>query len=161
MLGAAAIGLGALALSSLGTIPDLLVWNASQSVREGLYFVEPWAQPVKGDLAAAWASDRARALAAQRLYVPASVPLIKPVAAIEGDRVCALGPQIDINGRRAVTRARTDPSGRRMPWWSGCERLGDGEVLLLAPASGSFDGRYFGASRRNDILGKAVLLWGR
>ena len=39
--------------------------------------------------------------------------------------------------------------------------LGPDEVLLLGAAPRSFDGRYFGVTSRRDILGRAVLLWGR
>lgn len=159
VLGTAALGV--LAFSSFARMPCLFLWNASGSVREGLYFVEPWARPHKGDLAAAFAPARARELAARRHYVPASVPLIKPVAATNGDLVCGLGPVIAINGRRAVTRLRTDPSGRAMTWWSGCETLRAGKVFLLASPPSSFDGRYFGVTSKIDILGRAVLLWDR
>lgn len=161
IFGLGTLALGALALSSLAAIPRLLVWNASPSVREGLYLVQPWALPSKGELAVAWAPPRARELAARRLYVPAGVPLIKPVAASKGDRVCGLGEVITINGRHVVTRAGTDLSGRNMSWWSGCEKLGREKLFLLAPAQASFDGRYFGTSETGDIVGKAVLLWGR
>lgn len=161
ILGLGALALGMLALSSSAAIPRFLAWNASPSVREGLYFVEPWAEPVTGDLALAWAPARARELAEMRRYVPAGVPLIKPVAAAEGDRVCGIDRTISINRRHAVTRLRVDPLGRVMTWWTGCKKLKRGGVLLLARARGSFDGRYFGISDKRDILGRAVLLWGR
>jgi type IV secretory pathway protease TraF len=37
----------------------------------------------------AWPPDVARDLASRRRYLPRNVPLVKPVAAIAGDRVCA------------------------------------------------------------------------
>jgi type IV secretory pathway protease TraF len=155
------VALGMLALSGVAIMPKLLAWNASPSLREGLYLVEPWARPVTGDLALARVPFRASELAAQRRYVPAGVPLIKPVAAGEGDLVCGDGRAIIINGRRAATRFRNDPGGRRMIWWTGCRKLGGGSLLLLAPAPRSFDGRYFGVSGSDEILGRALLLWGR
>lgn len=150
-----------LTLPSVAKMPRLVAWNASPSIREGLYFVDPWARPVTGDLALARMPSQVRELAARRRYVPADVPLIKPVAAGEGDLVCGDGRVITINGRRAATRFRSDPDGRRMIWWTGCRKLGRGSLLLLAPARRSFDGRYFGVSGDDDILGRALLLWGR
>ena len=161
ILGLETVALGMLALSSAAAIPRFLSWNASPSVREGLYLVEPWSRPVTGDLALARVPSEVREFAARRRYVPAGVLLIKPVAAGEGDFVCGDGRAITINGRRAATRFVTDPGGRRMIWWIGCRKLGRGSFLLLAPAQRSFDGRYFGVSGNDDILGRAVLLWGR
>ena len=161
ILSLGAVTLGMLALSGTAIIPKLLAWNASPSLREGLYLVEPWARPATGELALARVPSRARELAARRRYVPADVPLIKPVAAGEGDFVCGNGRAITINGRRAATRFRNDPGGRRMVWWSGCRKLGRGSLLLLAQAQRSFDGRYFGVSGSDEILGRALLLWGR
>lgn len=161
IFGVGTVALGMLSLSSAATIPRLLAWNASPSVREGLYLIEPWARPVPGELALAKVPPQARELAARRRYVPAGVPLIKPVAAGEGDLVCGDDRAITINGRRAATRFRSDPDGRPMVWWSGCRKLGRGSLLLLAPARHSFDGRYFGVSGNDEILGRALLLWGR
>jgi type IV secretory pathway protease TraF len=48
-----------------------------------------------------------------------------------------------------------------MPWWSGCERLGKGDLLLLSPDEGAFDGRYFGVTRAREVVGTARLLWRR
>jgi type IV secretory pathway protease TraF len=60
----------------------------------------------------------------------------------------------------AVTRRATDGARRTLPWWEGCARLGEGDAfLLMARAKASFDGRYFGVTRRRDIVGKAHLLW--
>ena len=150
-----------LAASTYWTAPIILVWNASASAPVGLYRVEP-GQPVRrGDMAIAWAPEPARYLAARRHYLPANVPLVKRVAAVAGDRVCALGSGVSINGRRAAVRQRSDPAGRLMPWWRGCLRLRAHEYLLLMNSSLSFDGRYFGVTPRQELVGRAVLLWAR
>jgi type IV secretory pathway protease TraF len=47
-----------------------------------------------------------------------------------------------------------------MPRWTGCRRLGPGVLFLLCPGrADAFDGRYFGISRRAEIIGTATLLW--
>ena len=48
-----------------------------------------------------------------------------------------------------------------MPRWSGCRELRAGEYFLLMDSPLSFDGRYFGTTRRGDILGRAEPLWTR
>lgn len=142
--------------------PVLLVWNASASAPLGLYRVEHQAAARRGDIVIAWAPGPARALASARRYLPATVPLVKPVAAVEGDRVCALESRILLNGRALATRRRTDPSGRPMPWWEGCRRLGRGELFLLSGnVPEAFDGRYFGIVPASLVIGRARLLWPR
>jgi conjugative transfer signal peptidase TraF len=139
----------------------LLVWNSSPSSPVGLYEVTPPELRV-GDMAIAWLPDAARRLADSRHYLPASVPLVKQVAAVRGERVCAAGATILINGRRAAIRKARDPSGRRLPWWSGCKVLRGGELFLLsANVPAAFDGRYFGITAPGDVIGKARLLWER
>ena len=67
-----------------------------------------------------------------------------------------------IDGAPVVTRRRLDPHGRPMPWWEGCHRLAAGELFLLMDRSPlSFDGRYFGVTAPDQIIGKAHLLWAR
>lgn len=152
---------GPLAASTLWRAPVLLVWNASASAPVGLYHVHD-EQPIgRGDMVVAWTPEPARSLAARRRYLPANVPLVKRVAAVAGDRVCAADSQIAINGRRVAARQPTDRAGRPMPQWSGCQKLRAGEYFLLMNSPLSFDGRYFGLTRRSDVLGRAELLWRR
>ena len=140
----------------------LLVWNASASTPVGLYAVTAGAPLDSGDYVIARLPGALRDLAARRHYLPANVPLVKRVAAVPGDAVCAFGETIWINGRRAALRRRTDGMGRPMPWWTGCVRLrGTTHFLLIAANPASFDGRYFGPTAGADIIGKARLLWRR
>ncbi len=141
--------------------PVLLVWNASASAPIGLYRVQRGRAVRRGDMVVARTPDQARFLAAARHYLPANVPLVKRVAAIPGDRVCAIGKRITINGAAAAQRLERDPRGRLMPWWSGCRNLKPGEIFLLMASPLSFDGRYFGITREPDLLGRAELLWAK
>jgi conjugative transfer signal peptidase TraF len=139
-----------------------LLWNASASAPLGLYLVSPGATPHAGDMVIARIPSVARDLAARRHYIPANVPLVKRVGAGPGDSVCALGKEIFVNGRWLAERRVLDGLGRPMPWWSGCTTLRDGSYfLLMAEVPDSFDGRYFGISRGDEIVGKARLLWHR
>lgn len=138
----------------------LLVWNASSSSPTGLYLVQAPGRVAVDDMVIAWLPEDARRLGAERHYIPLNVPLVKRVAAIAGDEVCAAGEAIFVNGRLEALRRSHDPSGRPMPWWTGCEILRDGELFLLTGGAGTaFDGRYFGITRPDQIIGAARLLW--
>lgn len=156
---AVACGFG-LAVSLIVHPRPLLVWNASPSSPIGLYLVTGIRHIHSGELVIAWPPPEARRLAARRRYLPQNVPLVKAVAATNGDLVCAIGSLIIINGHPALTRRVSDPSGRRLPWWQGCHQLRKGELFLLSSNSPlAFDGRYFGVTRSNEVSGGAQLLW--
>lgn len=152
------VGLLAVSLSSPR---PALIWNASASSPLGLYRVMPAGGLAQGDMVAAWPPSSLRALAARRHYLPANVPLIKRVAAVRGDRVCAVGESIFVNGHPVARRLAEDPSGRPLPWWAGCHELGDGAFLLMPGGPASFDGRYFGITEPGDIVGRARRIWTR
>jgi conjugative transfer signal peptidase TraF len=157
-----AILVAALTATLLWPPRPLLVWNASVSSPPGLYLVASSGNVAAGDMVIAWAPPDARRLGAERHYLPLNVPLVKRVAAGRGDRVCAAGEAIFINGRLETLRRMADGAGRPMPWWTGCETLRNGELFLLTPSvPDSFDGRYFGITRPGEVVGAARLLWGR
>ena len=140
-------------------VPRLLVWNASASAPLGLYAVRPHVPIRRGDMVIAWTPEPARSLAAVRHYLPQNVPVVKRSVAVAGDRVCAAGRTVSINGKVAAIRRNADAAGRPLPSWAGCRRLVDGEHLLLMDHPASFDGRYFGVTQATDILGAARLVW--
>ena len=151
-----------LAASLLWPPAPLLLWNVSSSSTVGLYAVTPARTLQVGDMVVAWPPLPARRLAAARAYLPFDVPLVKRVAAVAGDRICAQGRKVFVNGQLAAVRQALDPSGRPMPWWSGCARLGPGELFMLSSAGPlAFYWRYFGITRAPAILGRARLLLAR
>lgn len=161
---AVAIALGCTCLVATIAAPPLprLVWNASASAPVGLYRVTPGGPLARGDMVIARTPIAVRALAARRHYIPANVPLVKRVAGVPGDRVCAVGTTVTVNGRPLATRRVSDRLGRPLPWWSGCRTLRDGALfMLMADARDSFDGRYFGPTDAADVVGKAAALWVR
>jgi conjugative transfer signal peptidase TraF len=161
--GALAIGLllGGLGLTIALPPRPLLVWNVSASAPIGLYAVGGRTGIHRGDMVIAWVPDRWRRLAATRRYIPLNIPLVKRVAAVPGDTVCATNGHIFVDGSWAAWQRPYDGRGRPMPAWHGCATLGDGAFLLLMDAPVSFDGRYFGPTGGADIIGKATLLWAR
>lgn len=157
----AAFTVTALIASMLWQPRPLLVWNASASAPVGLYLVTSPHDVRVGEMVIAWTPEPARSLAAERRYLPSNVPLVKRVGAGAGDRVCAIGEAIWVNGRHVGARREVDGAGRRMPAWTGCDELAAGEHFLMMESPDSFDGRYFGVTGREDLVGRAVLLWAR
>jgi len=151
----------ALALTIATPFRPLLVWNASASMPTGLYRVGAPQDIAIGEIVVARVPPVWRPFADARHYVPATVPLVKRVAAVAGATVCAAGPSIFINGQRRARRRIRDGQGRTMPWWQGCTRLRGGAIFLLGDSPASFDGRYFGPTDRNDVVGRAHPLWTR
>ncbi|CAN5405258.1 S26 family signal peptidase [soil metagenome] len=156
------IALGCACVGATIAAPPLprLVWNASASAPLGLYAVAPEHAVERGDMFIARVPQALRDLAARRHYIPANGPLVKRVAAVAGDVVCAAGPEVLVDDRAVATRLTHDRSGRPLPWWRGCQTLRGGTVLLLMTTRpDSFDGRYFGPTGRQDMIGKATSLW--
>ncbi|MDZ3836998.1 MAG: conjugative transfer signal peptidase TraF [Rhodospirillales bacterium] len=152
-------GLGLIGLATLARPAPWLVWNASASAPIGLYRVLP-GKPASGDLVLVRTPDSARQLAAERGYLPHDVPLVKRVAALDGDTVCAANDVISVNGRVVAERLAHDRLGRRLPSWSGCHLLDGGEAfLLMEGVADSFDGRYFGPVPTVAIIGRLAPLW--
>jgi conjugative transfer signal peptidase TraF len=150
----------AFATSALVSPTPRLVWNASASAPLGLYWVARSEGLSRGEFVLAELPDSARKLAAERGYLPERVPLVKRIAALSGDRVCAVGTTISINDHAVAERLKTDSRGRELPAWEGCRLLQSDEVfLLMAGVPDSFDGRYFGPVARAAIIGKLVPLW--
>jgi len=153
------VGLGCLGFATLVRPAPLLLWNASASAPIGLYRVMPSTPLQRGDMVLLRTPGSVRDLAAERGYLPLAVPLVKRVAALAGDRVCAVGDDLFINGEWVARRLKRDPLGRPLPHWQGCHRLGDEVFPLMAEVPNSFDGRYFGAVPTSAVIGRLVPLW--
>ncbi|WP_341703319.1 S26 family signal peptidase [Ferrovibrio sp.] len=155
-----AVGLAALGAAALLSKRPLLIWNASASAPRGLYRTVPLMVPRHGDWVLAWLPDYARQLAAERGYLPADIPVIKPVAAMAGDQVCAAGNTIRLVSGATLHRLKFDSQGRPLPAWQGCRTMTTDEVFLANPAAAdSFDSRYFGPVQRNSLIGRVVPVW--
>jgi conjugative transfer signal peptidase TraF len=158
LLAGSLLGGIALTLPSVAKPLPILVYNASASAPLGFYRLVR-SVPGRGDFVLARLPPEAARLADERQYVPASVPVVKRVAALAGDLVCA-DSGIVINDRTVATTLLIDHHGRPLPAWKGCRALADGEAfLLMEGVAASFDGRYFGPVSTTAIIGKLLPLW--
>jgi conjugative transfer signal peptidase TraF len=156
------MGLAVLALADSGgfAAPVLLVFNPSESAPIGWYLVDSLTRAEVGDYVLATMPSEAAALAELRGYLPRNVPLLKQVAAIGGATVCAVGPQIYVNGMPLTVALPRDREGRPLHAWRGCRTLVCGELFLLNTANpASFDSRYFGPISVANAHGVARPLW--
>jgi conjugative transfer signal peptidase TraF len=142
--------------------PPRLIWNATASAPIGLYEVRSQATFTRGELVLVRPPQWVRTFAAARGYLPDTVPMLKRIAAENGDVVCRRWDAITINGRVVAHALLADRVGRALPAWSGCHSLGDGEIFLLMDSvRASFDSRYFGPVPTTAIIAKVVPLWTR
>jgi type IV secretory pathway protease TraF len=136
-----------------------LVINETPSVPPGLYVRSPGAEPMLGRLVTLAQPATARAYLTG-LGVPPDMRLLKRVAAVGGEPVCARRGRLR-TPRQEVAAPRHDRRGVPLPVWDECRRLRADEVLLLGDTPTSFDSRYFGPVRRADLEGAytEVLTW--
>jgi conjugative transfer signal peptidase TraF len=136
----------------------LLTWNVTASAPIGLY--RRSTSPLeRGSWVLLQLPPSVRSLAADRGYLPSQVPMVKRIAALQGDSVCRSGQAVTVNGTiRAIALAR-DSAGREMPVWAGCRVLQRDQVLVLTDPPSSFDGRYFGVLSRQNVIERIAPLW--
>ena len=160
--------LGALSLAALCTaslvqivrpsVPRLL-YNPSPSAPIGWYRLRPDVYAKRDDLVAALAPVSGAALALERDYFPPNIPLIKTVWAVSGQQICHLDGQVLVQGRPALIVLKHDVLGRALPSRSGCYELLKDEVFLVSnDVQTSFDSRYFGPVKRDNLLGRVEYL---
>lgn len=135
-----------------------LVFNATSSAPVGFYWLGG-AAPKVGDLALVRPPQNLAGWMARRGYLPLNVPLIKHVAAIDGQVVCVRAGAVWIDDQRVGAVLERDRVGRPLPAASLCRRLLLGEVFLFNTALRSLDSRYFGPLPRRCVVGRLTPLW--
>jgi conjugative transfer signal peptidase TraF len=168
LAGLCACGLAALAWASFVHPLPRLIYNPSDSVAVGWYRVDllgdgtgPLPRPLSvGSIVLTTLPPDAAALAAQRGYLPAHIPLLKRVGAVAPQHVCLIADQVRIDGVPVATVLPADRMGRPLPTWRQCRQLRPGELFLLSTTNpASFDSRYFGPVSASAVIGVAHPVW--
>ena len=160
ILAIGSISIGLLASAMATEFIPKIIYNPSASAPAGFYFVRQETVPEVGDYVLLTLPEPVKMMALERQYMGQDIPLLKQVSAKPGDHVCIRYDVVYVN-YEAVTEVKSyDPSGRKMPIWKGCRKLEEGEFFLLNLYSVySFDSRYFGPVRQNEIIGIATPIW--
>ena len=155
-----ACGLAALAWAAFVQPLPRLVYNPSDSVPIGWYRIGSSDALHVGAIVLTTLPPDVAALAAQRRYLPARVPLLKRVGAVAPQHVCVFDALVWIDGVPVAAVLAADRLGRPLPSWPHCRRLEAGELFLLSSTNPvSFDSRYFGPVRAAAVIGGAHPLW--
>ncbi|CAQ44859.1 S26 family signal peptidase [Stenotrophomonas maltophilia] len=155
-----ACGLAALAWAAFVQPLPRLVYNPSDSVPIGWYRIGSSDALHVGAIVLTTLPPDAAALAAQRRYLPAHVPLLKRVGAVAPQHVCVFDALVWIDGVPVAAVLPADRLGRPLPSWPHCRRLEAGELFLLSSTNpASFDSRYFGLVSASAVIGVAHSLW--
>ena len=155
-----ACGLAALAWAAFVQPLPRLVYNPSDSVPIGWYRIGSSDALHVGAIVLTTLPPDAAALAAQRRYLTARVPLLKRVGAVAPQHVCVFDALVWIDGVPVAAVLAADRLGRPLPSWPHCRRLEAGELFLLSSTNPvSFDSRYFGPVRAAAVIGVAHPLW--
>jgi conjugative transfer signal peptidase TraF len=114
----------------------------------------------RGDFAVVRLPAPIARIADERRYLPKSIPLLKQVAAVAGDRVCEPQGVVRVNDVVMARSLLRDGAGRPLSAWDGCRALGDQELFLIGLSdAASFDSRYYGPVTVESVIGVAVPLW--
>lgn len=141
-------------LALTAAAPDarpVVLFNESASLPRGAWIRDPDPAIRRGAVVSFPQPQSARAYLTG-LGAPPDMPLLKRVAAVPGDAVCAVGDSLIAPGRR-VRILKRDARGAPLPAWRGCRRLLAGELLVLGDTPASYDSRYFGPIRIDQVLG--------
>jgi conjugative transfer signal peptidase TraF len=156
-MGASALGLAFLAVKPLAGPSPIIVWNASQSVPIGWYYVAK-RQPQNGEIAVIKPSEWVQMYAAQRGYLPSNVWLLKPILASHPSVICRFGKHVFVDGKHVAKAMIMDKKHRSLPVWKGCKPLKPSEYIVLGRHRNSFDSRYFGPIEKSQVVGTAFPL---
>ncbi len=157
VLGASALGLAFLAVKPLAGPPPIIVWNASESVPIGWYYVSK-RQPENGEIAVIKPSEWVQMYAAQRGYLPSNVWLLKPIFASHPSVICRFGKHVFVDGKHVAKATIMDKKHRSLPVWKGCKALKPSQYIVLGRHRDSFDSRYFGPIEKSQVVGTAFPL---
>lgn len=149
------VSIAAVGFAAFIQVAPRIVWNGSASAPMGLYRIDERSARI-GEFVLVTPSESAAALIAEREYLPPDTPLIKRIAAQTGDEVCRENERIFINKLHVSDAFLVDSMGRRMPIWGGCFTLKYDELFLLNAHEKSLDGRYFGATKRTQVIGVVI-----
>ena len=159
ILAIATVGYAFLAVKPFINPIPLVIWNASESVPIGWYFVTK-RQPKIGEIAVIKPADWVQIYAAERGYLPKNVWLLKSIFAVHPSIICRFGSHLFVDGKHVAKAKIMDKKHRLLPAWKGCKALTSTQYFVLGHHRDSFDSRYFGPIEMHQVVGTAFPLSG-
>jgi type IV secretory pathway protease TraF len=159
LFGVAAVSLAFLAMKPLVNPAPMVIWNASESVPIGWYYVAK-RQPKIREIAVIEPTDWMQKYASSRGYLPKNVLLLKPVYSVHPSIICRFGSHVFVNGKQVAKAKVMDKFHRVLPVWKGCIVLSSTQYFVLGRHRDSFDSRYFGPVEQSQVVGTAFRLSG-
>lgn len=127
--------------------PKKLIWNRTESIPLGLYWVQNAATIQKGELIVFRFQDRW---------------LLKEVVGVYGDLFCVSQEgDFQVNEDWIGKAKKKDTLGNPQLRVLGCQKVLQEEWVVRGYGERSFDSRYFGTVQREQILGKAIRIGGK
>jgi type IV secretory pathway protease TraF len=157
MFAMATVGVASLAVKPFINPVPLLIWNASESVPIGWYYVAK-RQPKIGEIAVIKPTDWVQIYASSRGYLPQNVWLLKPIFASHPSIICRFASHVFVDGKHVAKAKIKDKMHRLLPVWKGCKALTSTQYFVLGRHRDSFDSRYFGPSEKHQVVGTAFPL---
>jgi conjugative transfer signal peptidase TraF len=136
----------------------LILYNYTDSLPHGFYLLHQGAAE-KGDLVAFRPPEQAARLIRERKYLRDEAYLIKYIVAEKGDSVCTEKGRLSINGVDYGGIDAFDKKGRPLPHYRFRGKQGDGYIVAIKGLNDSFDSRYYGPVKKEDIIGVASAFW--
>ena len=135
-----------------------IVYQHTPSMPEGFYFIYDGNHYAEDDIVMIKPDQAVMQLILSRGYITKAMPLLKTVAASDGDYVCFHKHHVIINKKR-YPLYELDKEGNKLPKINFCSHLKTGQYFVLGSGSErSFDSRYFGIINQEQILGRAIKL---
>lgn len=137
-----------------------ITYTKSSSMPQGWYFVIPAKNLQRHDMVVFLPPKNTRDFLSQHHWGPKSYLLLKYVMGLPGDFVCKQNHYLWINQQKIASILIFYAPNKKLPQNNFCGRLTSDEYLLLSTKiKRSFDGRYFGPIKYDNIIGKAIPLF--
>ena len=137
----------------------LFIYNYTNSLPHGIYMFYPGLIS-KGDLIAFKPIGSIKNLIHERKYLRYDAYLMKYIVGVTGDSVCTKNGFFYVDGTNYGVIRLTDNEGKQLPRYYFCGRLKEGYIVTGKNGKGdSFDSRYYGPIKKENIVGKIVPVW--
>jgi conjugative transfer signal peptidase TraF len=130
-----------------------IMFQITPSLPKGVYWIDNPVHIDTGMLCVFSIPRNVYGMMKSRGWIPENLKfyLMKPIVAKQGDEVEVSTTGFFVNGKYLGPVKRYDSQGLPLPEYHEKVILGDGEFFVVSTYPNSFDSRYFGTIRREDI----------